>query len=95
MLQDKLDDAVTKISELTDVLTHLNQAEYNPERYYEESAQRAAELINKRSNNAAASQNAHGGAQSTYKGGARSHKQNESQITGTNATRSMRTTKKM
>ena len=34
-LQEKLDQAVTKISELTDVLKHLDK-EYTPERYYED-----------------------------------------------------------
>ncbi len=39
-LQNKLDDAVSKVVELTDVLEHLGQ-EYTTEFYYEESAKRA------------------------------------------------------
>ena len=48
VLQNKLDEAVSKISELTDVLQHLNQAEFYPERYYDESAQRATDEANRR-----------------------------------------------
>mmetsp|Transcript_2134 Transcript_2134/g.2986 ORF Transcript_2134/g.2986 Transcript_2134/m.2986 type:complete len:95 (+) Transcript_2134:979-1263(+) len=39
-LQAKLDDAVSKISELTDVLAYLSP-EYTTEAYYEESAAQA------------------------------------------------------
>ena len=41
-LQHKLDEAVSKISELTDVLSHLNP-EYTTEAYWEKSAQQAME----------------------------------------------------
>ena len=43
-LQAKLDDAVNKISELTDVLTHLNP-EYDADRYYEDSAKQAMQPV--------------------------------------------------
>ncbi len=38
-LQNKLDDSVSKVVELTDVLDHLSP-EYTTELYYEESAKR-------------------------------------------------------
>ena len=53
MLQSKLDIAVSKISELTDVLKHLNTEEFTADRYYEESAQMAADVANKRTGIAA------------------------------------------
>ena len=43
-LQSKLNEAVSKIVELTKVLTHLN-TEYTAEAYYEESAKRAMEPV--------------------------------------------------
>jgi len=43
-LQKKLEESVSKVSELTDVLTHLGQ-EYTTEVYYEESAKRAMEPV--------------------------------------------------
>ena len=45
-LQSKLDEAVSRISELTDVLNHLGK-DYNAERYYEESAKEAADAAAK------------------------------------------------
>ena len=94
VLQSKLDEAVSKISELTDVLSNLNQAEFYPERYYDESAQRATDEINRRTAQANAAQSSYGGGgASTYKGAGRSDNVTQSQITGTNVTRTMRTRK--
>ena len=42
-LQGMLDEAVSKISELTEVLKNLNP-DYDPELYYEEAAKRAMEV---------------------------------------------------
>lgn len=46
VLQLKLDEAVSKIYELTDVLGHLNK-EFDTERYYEETAKEAADAAAK------------------------------------------------
>ena len=85
-LQKKLEESVSKVSELTDVLTHLGQ-EYTTEVYYEESAKRAMEPV------LAAAQAGYGGggnASVAYSktGGPKSDNFTQSQITG--GTRSKR-----
>ena len=47
-LQAKLDIAVNKIKELTEVLNHLHK-DYDAEKYYEDSAKLAADAAAKRS----------------------------------------------
>lgn len=88
-LQAKLDDAKNRISELTDVLTHLN-SEKTIELYYEESAQAAmnAVLAKQNANNATAA----AGSVAGYSQKGKSDMPTGSQITGTNATQ--RLTKK-
>ena len=93
LLQQKLDEAVSRISELTDVLVHLNK-DYNTERYYEESAKGAANAAAKgRTVGGAAGvggAQSHVGAASNVGGGrGRTEMLSNSQVTG-----SMRNTKK-
>ena len=76
---------MSKVSELTDVLTHLG-AEYTTEVYYEESAKRAMEPV------LAAAQAGYGGGNASVAysktGGPKSDNFTQSQITG--GTRSKR-----
>lgn len=92
-LQEKLDQAVTKISELTDVLKHLDK-DFTTEKYYDESAKVTADAQNKgRPLGAAAagqgSQSYGGSVSQVGRGGPRSDMPTNSQVTN-----SMRTTKK-
>ena len=90
-LQTKLDDAVSKISELTSVLDHLNK-DYNTERYYEESAKVIADADAKGRSiggPVVGGGQSYGGGASQVGGRDRTGMLSNSQVTG-----SMRTTKK-
>ena len=67
-LQSMLDEAKSRMVELTQVLTHLKD-EYDPEAYYEKAAEKAMEPMLGHSSAAAAASN-YGGAGGNFRGSA-------------------------